>query len=218
MYWLGYLFSIVFFATYGLLWMSALKDTLAENTLLSDMIILLFTQLFGIGITKHNFSNPFRNDPYTRKIRILNRLPVHGRAIATSRLWLVILLSIVNCVAFCLPAYLILPEVIEFQSVASFVTFVYLMILYSAVWSYFYTYLETGFTGRIYFLLSWLMMTLVLAIVVGVWLLDKSITYSVVRLTENGYAVLLISVISALLIWMTQRAIIRRLEKRDYYK
>src|SRR5690606_2159409 len=128
----------MFFALYGMFWIFTQKDTIAENSLFSDLIIVLFTQLFGIGITKHNFANPFRNDPYTRKIRIQFRLPVQSRAIAISRLLLVILLSIVNCVAFFLPGYLILPEVFAFHSVGSFVTFLYLMMLYSAVWSYFY--------------------------------------------------------------------------------
>src|SRR5690606_2010541 len=124
---------------------------------------------------------------YTRKIRIQFRLPVQSRAIAISRLLLVILLSIVNCVAFFVPGYLILPEVIDFQSVGSFVTFLYFMMLYSVVWSYFYTYLETGFSGRFYFLLSWLIMLIVLVLVIGLWLIDISLMYMALDMTESWY-------------------------------
>lgn len=85
----GYASSAVFYGVYGVVFAIFFYNSIFEADeflFLSDVVLVAFVQVVGLGFNKYNFANPLRSDPYTRLMRVLRILPVRTEQLAAARL------------------------------------------------------------------------------------------------------------------------------------
>lgn len=222
--WFNHLITIIFFGLYSLLISPFLDEALNGHyrAIVSiDLIMLLFAQIFGLGLSKYHLVNPFRHDPYTAKMRMLRRLPIRAEEIAAARLANVMMLSVVNTIMFLLPAYIALPNFQEQVGVAGLIASMYLICLISIIMSSMYAYIEIGYSYKLYFKISCLCIVLTIVLLIILNEFDVHPTIWLLRQAEQGFSplvYLLALVITGFIVYMFWRITVRRLEQRDYYK
>lgn len=221
-FWLSYVVSSLFFLLYSLFVMLVLDDALLGNQhakYLLDFIMLMFGQVFGLGFSKYNLMNPFRHDPYTKKMRVLRRLPIPSSAIVHSRFVLLLFVAAINTCMLMLPAYLLSEEAKKVVAWPDYFAFTFLLYCFSVVMGSFYVLLETGYKGTRYWLIYSVMVGLTIVVqillvasqrVLSIWLLTQPISEWPFWI----YAVL--TFITAGLVYLLSRWAIRRVMRRDY--
>lgn len=221
LFWLSYTISVIFFLLYSLFLTSILDDALTGDTMsmyILDFIMLMFGQVFGLGFSKYNLMNPFRHDPYTKKMRALRRLPIPSSAIVHSRILLLIVVAAVNTTLFLLPAYFLSSEAGKVIAWPDYVSFIFLLYCFSVVMGSFYVSLELGQSGKRYWLYS--SAAFILTIVLQVLLVVGNKTITVWLLSQIGqwhasmYAV--ITLITIGIVSLLSRWTNRRVMRRDY--
>lgn len=215
---------MIFFGLYSLLISPFIDEALngAHRAIVSiDLIMLLFAQIFGLGISKYHLLNPFRHDPYTAKMRMLRRLPIRTEEIAAARLANVMLLSVINTIMFFVPAYIALPNFQEQVGVGGLIASLYIICLISIIMSSMYAYIEVGYPYKLYFKISCLCIVLTIVLLIVLNQFDVHPTIWLLRQAEQGFSPLIYPlslVITGFIVYMFWRIIARRLEQRDYYK
>src|SRR5690606_21169375 len=151
-----------------------------------DMVILLFGQILGLGITKFNLMNLFRTDPYTRKMRVIRRLPVRTSEIAIARVTMMLVMTAVNAVMLIVPAYLVMPGIRQAVTMTELCSLLIFIFLFGSVTGSFYVYMEIGHRARRYLEVSIVGVLLTLLAVYLLWLFDIQLTVSLLEQAREG--------------------------------
>ena len=222
MFGLSYLLSVLFFILYSLFFYVIIEDALSGDRMamhLLDFVLLFFAQVFGLGFTKFNFTNPFRQDPYTKKVRVLRRMPISCTDIVNARYLQMLVVAVVNTLAFLLPAYMLSSAAQQMIAWPEFLTFCYMIYCFSVAMGSFYVYLELGYSGKRYFLIC--LMAIILSILLLVLLVvsHSPLTVWLLQQAVAGYGIM--SCIAAAIITCGLASLFmhlsnRRLMRRDY--
>lgn len=220
-FWISYVITAIFFAAYGFLILIILEDALVNDraaSLITDGAFLLTGQILGLGMTKFNLLNMYRTDPYTRKMRVLRKLPVRTIHIAVARMFAMVVLAAVNTMAYLLPSYMIIPGIQDLFTWTQLYHLIWVIFLFAIVTGSIYVYVETGFSGKRYFEFSLLFIALTFVAIYLLWHFDIRLTVSLLEYGREGtHLKLIATLLSGLVVYSFIHLVKKRLERRDYY-
>lgn len=219
----GYVSSAVFYAVYGVVFAIFFYNTVFDDDelrFLADLVVVSFMQILGLGFNKFNLSNPFRSDPYTRLMRVLRMLPIPTEHLAAARMIPIFLLSAVNLFLLYVPAYGIYSNIHEAITFPQLLSYLFLLYLACVAFACFYAYLEIGFGGRVYFVVSLILISGIIAVTVVLGLNGFHLSGWLLQRVQDGMSPMVYvasTAVTALIIYMLWRLSSRRLAHRDYY-